>query len=105
MDTAHVKALVTIFSAVVCLSTQDVKNGECDVACKREGHNVGVYVEQKASCACIDYLSYDRITRKKKIRERLERITVPDTQPQFRGQFRPPIVIDLPFDTDDDSSQ
>lgn len=48
----------------VCLSLKDVKDAECDVACRREGANAGYYVEKPDKCACVNFYDYKRVTRK-----------------------------------------
>lgn len=84
MDKGSVKSLLSMILTVACLSAQDVKNAECDVACKREGHHTGVYIQKGDLCACIDYLSYTRITRKKPVRERLEGVPLSSDVPEAK---------------------
>ena len=68
------KGLSSLLVAVtaVCLNMKDVRNAECVVACKREGAHHGYYVEKGDFCACVNYYSYRKVTRKDDVRQRLE---------------------------------
>jgi len=72
--------------AAVCLNVNDVKNAECEVACRREGAHAGYYVEKKDACACVNFYSYKKVTRKDPVRQRLENIPLNEPEPYVKPQ-------------------
>jgi hypothetical protein len=60
---------LTAAAAEPTYSWQDVRNAECSVACRRDNHDSGQFINKTAKepalCACIDLYSYERLTRKR----------------------------------------
>jgi hypothetical protein len=69
-----------IAMTAVCLNLKDVRDAECTVACKREGAHAGYYVEKGNLCACVNYYSYSKVTRKEPVRQRLETTTAAEPE-------------------------
>lgn len=61
-----------IAMTAVCLNLKDVRDAECGVACRREGAQAGYYVDKTDTCACVNYYSYKKATRKVPMLNRMD---------------------------------
>lgn len=53
-----------VAAVVTTYTLQDIRNGECNVACRKEGYDTGYYIDKKKSCGCITVFEYRDITAK-----------------------------------------
>lgn len=71
---------VVVASQIPVPVSTEVKDAECRVACRREGHNLGLYLPKTSKCACVTYFDYKKITRQEDTATRLEGVPLNNDQ-------------------------
>lgn len=55
---------IYLISVPLCFSLQDLRNAQCDIACKRAGYDSGYF--ERESCQCVDSKRWDDIVKEKR---------------------------------------
>lgn len=55
---------LAILAATTCLSTQDVRDAQCNTGCKWAGYEYGFYRDDK--CHCVEEREFERTTQEKR---------------------------------------
>lgn len=51
-----------VILALLACTTLELRNAVCWALCRKDGYEVGAYVEKKLSCACSNIEKFDQIT-------------------------------------------